>query len=148
MQIQRSASVEQSSPTSKFQRNSLKLRNNFIFLFCYTVIVVKNLFKKEEGKIGEDIAVEYLKKHGFKIIDRNFLIRGGEIDIVALEYSNVTEEETLVFIEVKTRRSNEFGTPLEAITPWKIRSLIKTAQFYKVKHPNLPELMRIDAIAI
>jgi len=97
---------------------------------------------QDEGKRGEEIAAEYLKKQGFKIIDRNFRIRGGEIDIVALD------SDTLVFIEVKTRRSTEFGTPLEAISYWKIKSLIKTAQFYKMKHPKLPELMRIDAVAI
>ncbi len=102
----------------------------------------KNMLNQDEGKRGEEIAAEYLKKQGFKIIDRNFRIRGGEIDIVALD------SDTLVFIEVKTRRSTEFGTPLEAISYWKIKSLIKTAQFYKMKHPKLPELMRIDAVAI
>ena len=98
--------------------------------------------KLQDGKLGEDIAVEYLKKQGLKIIERNFRIRGGEIDIVALDGS------ILAFVEVKTRRSNEFGSPLEAITPWKLRALVKSAQFYKVKHPRLPEAMRIDAVAI
>lgn len=101
-----------------------------------------NMFKKDEGRRGEDIACEYLRKQGFVIIDRNFRIQGGEIDIIALD------QNTLVFIEVKTRRSSKFGTPLEAINYWKIKSLIKTAQFYKVKHPKLPESMRIDAVAI
>jgi len=104
--------------------------------------VVKNLFKKEEGALGEKIAAEYLKKQGFKIIDRNFRIRGGEIDLIAIDI------DTLVFIEVKTRRSGEFGTPLEAISYWKMKALIKTAEFYKVTHPHLPESMRIDAVAI
>lgn len=112
------------------------------------VIMNKNLFKKEEGELGERLAVEYLKKQGFKVLERNFRIRGGEIDIIALEYAKVTKEKTLVFVEVKTRRSNEFGTPFEAITPWKLRALIKTAQFYKVKYPQLPDLMRIDALGI
>lgn len=101
-----------------------------------------NFSKLQEGKLGEDIAVEYLKKQGFKIIDRNFRIRGGEIDIVAID------GETLAFIEVKTRSSSEFGTPLEAITPWKLRALIRSAEFYKIKHPRLPEAMRIDAVAV
>jgi putative endonuclease len=103
---------------------------------------VKNLFKKEEGELGERIAVEYLKKQGFKIIDRNFRIRGGEIDIIAID------GDVLTFIEVKTRRSNEFGTPFEAITPWKMLALIKSAEFYKIKHPHLPDAMRIDAVGI
>ena len=99
-------------------------------------------YKKEEGAYGEQLAVEYLKKHGYKLLDQNFRIRGGEIDIIALDGN------TVAFIEVKTRRSSEFGTPLEAITPWKIRSLIKTANFYMMKHPNLPEAMRLDAVGI
>ena len=106
-----------------------------------------NLFKKQEGDLGESIAVDYLINHGFTILERNFRIRGGEIDIIALE-TEKTGGEVLAFIEVKTRRSWQFGTPLEAITPWKLRALIKTAQFYKVKRQNLPDLMRIDAIAI
>lgn len=101
-----------------------------------------SFFNRDEGKRGEDIAVEFLKKQGFKIIDRNFRIRGGEIDIIAID------QDTLTFVEVKTRSSKEFGTPFEAITPWKLRTLIKSAQFYKVKHPKLPESMRIDAIAV
>lgn len=104
--------------------------------------MVQNLFNRDEGKKGEDLACEYLKKQGFKIIERNFRIRGGEIDIVALD------GDVLAFIEVKTRKSTEFGSPLEAITPWKIKSLVKTAQFYKVKHPRLPEALRIDAVGI
>lgn len=105
------------------------------------------LFKKQAGDLGETIAVDYLIKHGFTILERNFRIRGGEIDIIAKE-TEKTGEDVLVFIEVKTRRSGAFGTPLESITPWKLRSLIKTAQFYRLKRKQLPEQMRIDAIAI
>lgn len=94
------------------------------------------------GRKGEDLAVQFLKKNGFKIIERNFRIRGGEIDIIALD------KDALVFIEVKTRKSDEFGTPLESITPWKMKSLIKAAEFYKYTHGNLPDLMRIDAVSI
>lgn len=98
------------------------------------------------GKLGEDIATDYLKKHGYKIIDRNFSDRYGEIDIVALESSSTGD--TLVFVEVKARKSLAFGTPLEAITYFKMQALIKTAQYYKLRHPKLPELMRIDAVTI
>lgn len=104
-------------------------------------------WNQEEGKWGEDAAVAYLVKCGFRILTRNFRIRGGEIDIIAIEKEK-TGEEVLVFIEVKTRSSNQFGSPLEAITPWKLRSLVKTAQFYKLKYPKLPELMRIDAVTV
>lgn len=97
---------------------------------------------QDEGKRGEDLAASYVEKQGYKILDRNFRIRGGEIDIVAID------GDTLAFIEVKTRSSQEFGSPLEAITPWKLRALIKTAQFYKIKQRNLPDLMRIDAVSV
>lgn len=98
--------------------------------------------KLDQGNRGEEIAAEYLRKKGFHILDRNFRIRGGELDIVA------THDNTLIFIEVKTRTSQQFGTALEAITPWKLKSLIKTAQFYKVAHRNLPDSLRIDAVSV
>lgn len=104
--------------------------------------------KMAAGKAGEEFAVSYLKRQGYQIIGRNFRIRGGEIDIVAIETSKLTGSKTLVFVEVKTRSSDEFGTPLESITYYKLKSLIKTAQFYKMMHRNLPELMRIDAVSV
>lgn len=94
------------------------------------------------GFRGEDTAVTFLEKKGYKIVARNFRTRNGEIDIIA------TSKQILVFIEVKTRLSTQFGTPFEAITPWKLRALIRTAEFYKATHMKLPEQMRIDAIAI
>ena len=94
------------------------------------------------AKLGEDKACEFLKKIGFKIIERNFRKGYGEIDIIAIN------KNTLVFVEVKTRTSSQFGTPLEAITYWKLKSIIKTAQFYKMVHPRLPDSLRIDAISV
>lgn len=94
------------------------------------------------GKEGELFAAKYLERHGYKILAQNFKKRYGEIDIIAID------RDTLVFVEVKTRRSSEFGSPLEAITPWKLRSVIKTAEYYKLTHKNLPDLMRIDAVGI
>ncbi len=92
--------------------------------------------------LGEDLATEYLQKKGYRIIERNFRQRYGEIDIIAIK------DEVLVFIEVKTRKSERFGTPLEAITPWKLRELTSTAQFYTMLHPKLPKSLRIDAISV
>ena len=99
------------------------------------------------AKLGEDKACEYLKKLGFKIIERNFRKGYGEIDIVALDPS-AGSGQVLVFVEVKTRTSSQFGSPLEAITYWKLKSIIKTAQYYKLTHRNLPESLRIDAVAV
>ncbi|MBI4991057.1 YraN family protein [Candidatus Gottesmanbacteria bacterium] len=94
------------------------------------------------GKIGENAACQYLQSHGFKIIERNFRKGYSEIDIVAIE------GKTLVFVEVKTRIGTKFGLPEESITPWKLKSLIKSAQYYKLLHPNLPHSLRIDVITI
>lgn len=100
------------------------------------------------GKLGEEKACEYLKKLGFKIIERNFRRGYGEIDIVALDPSAGSGQVVLVFIEVKTRTSNQFGTPFEGITYWKLKSLIRMAHYYKISHRNLPESLRIDGIAV
>jgi putative endonuclease len=94
------------------------------------------------GNKGEDLACDYLEKLGYKILDRNYRIRGGEIDIIA------TDKNILVFIEVKTRYSRDFGLPSEAITPWKIRLLLKTAQFYLQKINWKDDPYRLDAVLI
>ena len=94
------------------------------------------------GKYGEELAATYLQKHGIRIIDRNFQEHYGELDIVAIEH------QTLVFIEVKTRIGHAFGKPEESVTPWKLKEVVKTAQYYKMLHPELPESMRIDVIGI
>jgi len=98
------------------------------------------------AKRGEELAVEHLSKKGYKIIERNFRKGYGEIDIIAIDCSE--KEKILAFIEVKTRTSGNFGTPLESITFWKLRSLIKTAQYYKMIHPKLPDRLRIDAVSV
>lgn len=98
--------------------------------------------KQFAGRIGEVAAAEYLRKKGYKIIDRNFRIRNGEIDIVSI-VNNI-----LVFVEVKTRLSHQFGTPFEAISYYKMQALVRTAEFYKMTHKKLPDAMRIDAISV
>ena len=94
------------------------------------------------GRQGETEAVNFLRKEGYKILEQNFKKPQGDIDIVALD------GETLVFIEVKARRSHRFGLPVEAITPWKIKALVKSAHLYKMLHPKLPESLRIDVVCI
>lgn len=94
------------------------------------------------GKTGENFAASYLQRHGFKILERNFKARYGEIDIIALD------GDILVFVEVKTRLDEMFGKPEEAVTPWKLHEVVKTAQYYKLLRPELPDAMRIDVIGI
>lgn len=101
-----------------------------------------DLRKKRLGKIGEDLACDYLLNHQYKILERNFQKRYGELDIVALK------DNTLVFVEVKTRIGREFGLPEEAVTPRKLSEVTQTALYYKLLHPELPESMQIDVVAI
>jgi len=91
---------------------------------------------------GEDLATKFLKEKRYKIIERNFRKGYGEIDIIAIH------KNTLIFVEVKTRTSNSYGTPFEAISYYKLKSLLKTAEFYKALNPKLPDALRIDAISV
>lgn len=105
--------------------------------------VYNNLMHKQlVGKFGEDLAAKYLKKIGYKIIERNFRIRGGEIDIIA------KDGDTLVYIEVKTRTSSNFGTAEESVNFYKLRFLERAAKFYRLQRKSLPEQERIDVVAI
>ena len=77
------------------------------------------------GDSGEDLACRYLEKQGYKIIERNkHYSRFCEIDIIALY------KDTHVFVEVKTRKTNAFGTPMEAITKTKFENIYKGVQYY------------------
>ena len=98
--------------------------------------------KLQIGNHGEDLACNFLEKHGYKILERNFRIRGGEIDIVC------QDGDYLVFVEVKTRYSHEYGLPVESITPWKIKSLLKTALFYIQKIQWEDKGYRIDLVSV
>ena len=96
----------------------------------------------KRGKLGEKLAVKLLQKKGFKILEKNFRSKFGEIDIVA------QDGNTLVFVEVKARWTKEYGPPEEAVTPRKIRSIIKTGQDYSLLHPELPKALRVDVVSI
>ncbi|KKS39659.1 MAG: hypothetical protein UV61_C0014G0016 [Candidatus Gottesmanbacteria bacterium GW2011_GWB1_43_11] len=95
-----------------------------------------------KGKLGETLAADFLKRKGYQILLRNFHCRWGEIDLIA-KFQNI-----LIFVEVKTRWGTPFGTPEEAVTPWKIRSLVRTAEYFKMLHPTTPAQMQIDVVAI
>lgn len=94
------------------------------------------------GKFGEDEVVKYLKKKGYRIVERNFKARYDEIDIIALDHN------TLVFVEVKTRIGDAYGLPEESITKRKLHSLIRATYYYQHLHPELSTALRIDAIAL
>lgn len=94
------------------------------------------------GRLGESYAVSYLSRKHFIILERNFRAGYGEIDIVAMDHGS------LVFVEVKTRSTLNFGSPQSAVTPMKLREIIKTAQYYMLTHPGKPKQIRIDVVAI
>jgi len=98
--------------------------------------------RRETGKRGEELARGFLKKRGYRIIETNFRCSEGEVDIVA------RHEDYLVFVEVRSKRSREFGTPEESITPAKTKKLKAVAARYLQDHENMPELWRIDVVAV
>ena len=98
--------------------------------------------KRLFGKQGENYACRLLQKSGYRIIERNFTSRFGEIDIIA------QDKDTLVFVEVKTRWSRRFGLPEEAVTPQKLFRIKKTGEYFSLRHPHLPKKLRIDVVAI
>lgn len=99
--------------------------------------------KRSLGSIGETIAADYLVKNGFTIIEKNYRSgRFGEIDIIAVE------NEYICFIEVKTRTSCFFGTPIESVR-YEKRKKIKALAWIYIKHRNLGERnMRFDIVEI
>lgn len=109
--------------------------------------------RQELGRWGEAHAAEYLVDQGYTIVARNERTPYGEIDLVAQKVSGPTAEsresqELLVFVEVKTRTSQSFGYPEEAVTPRKQINLISAAQHYLQEHPDLNLDWRIDVISI
>ncbi|MDR1776028.1 MAG: YraN family protein [Actinomycetes bacterium] len=94
------------------------------------------------GKRGEDAACDFLARKDYHIVERNWKCSYGEADIVA------TEADTLVFVEVKTRRSVAAGTPVEAVTPKKQQRYLRLAQLYVRRNNILDKNIRFDVISI
>ncbi|MFO7712764.1 MAG: YraN family protein [Dehalococcoidia bacterium] len=98
--------------------------------------------RQEVGKLGEQIAHRYLKKRGYRIREKGFRCRHGEIDIIA------QKKDCIVFVEVRARTGLDFGTPEESLTRAKKRRLIASALTYTSTHQDLPAQWRIDVVAI
>jgi len=94
------------------------------------------------GRTGEDLAVCYLENQGYVIVERNFRKRIGEIDIIA------RDGECLVFVEVKTRRSNRYGSPFDAVDFRKQRQISKVALAFMTQHRCLEVAVRFDVVAV
>ena len=98
--------------------------------------------KKELGKKGEEIAIRFLKKKGYRILERNYVCKMGEMDIVA------REKDTLAFVEVKTRTTTAFGPPQLAVNLTKQMQLSKVALYF-LKEKKLEDVKaRFDVVAI
>ncbi len=98
--------------------------------------------RKQTGQHGEDAAAMYLTERGYSIVQRNWRCTVGELDIVA------EADNTLVFVEVRTKRSRNFGTAVESITPTKQAKLVELAETYLQETNILNQDWRIDVIAI
>jgi len=96
---------------------------------------------REIGNIGEDAVCDFLEKKSYKVIERNYVIRGGEIDIIA------TKNDIIAFVEVKTRSRNPMVSGFEAITKSKMSHIFKTAQDYLLKN-NFDLQPRFDVAVV
>lgn len=94
----------------------------------------------ELGKKGEDAAVHYLQQKGYQVIKRNWIYQKYEIDIIA------QSDEFIIFMEVKTRSSDKWGNPEDAVSKGKIKRIVEAADFY-IKENDIDMPARFDVIA-
>ena len=98
---------------------------------------------REQGEYTENLACQYLEQKGLKLLERNFHCRLGEIDLI------MQHNDSLVFVEVRYRRSSNFGSGAESITINKQSKLIKTASVYLQRHAKLAKNpARFDVVSI
>ena len=103
----------------------------------------ESINKRKTGSAYERRAAEYLKNNGVKIIDMNFALRGGEIDIIGLD------KDTFIFVEVKYRKNTSHGHPAEAVTYSKQRTICRIATLYRqIKKLPVNGSFRFDVISI
>jgi len=98
--------------------------------------------KQVLGKEGERIAEQYLKRKGYKVVERNYRCAAGEVDLIVLD------RRVIVFVEVKTRTGHGFGTPLEAVQPRKQRKMMQAAQFFLSQKKLHQRDARFDVVGI
>ncbi len=96
------------------------------------------------GAIAEARAAEFLQRKGYRVVDRNWTCRGGEIDLVCVD----ADGSTLVFVEVRARSSTSHGTPLETVVDLKRRRLIRAAEIYLHVKKKSDAACRFDVVAI
>lgn len=94
------------------------------------------------GKEGERLAEQYLKKKGYKIVERNYRCRGAELDLIVLD------RRVIVFVEVKTRTGHGFGSPFEAVEFRKQQKMIRAAQYFLNEKKLHQRDARFDVVGI
>jgi putative endonuclease len=102
----------------------------------------RRLTNQSSGAWGEDLALRYLLRRGYRLLERNYRQRRGEIDLI------VRDKDVLVFVEVKLRRSKGFGDPLEAVTARKQATIRSLAEQYLAENQPDFETLRFDVIGI
>ena len=98
--------------------------------------------RKKVGTQVEELAVQYLRQKGYRILDRNYYSRYGEIDVIC------ERDRDIIFVEVKTRRSDRFGSAEESVTPAKQQRLRKTALYYLQQRDQPFRELRFDVITV
>lgn len=101
-------------------------------------------FRQEIGKWGENLACRYIEENKYKIIERNFLCRQGEIDIIAKDINS----NELVFIEVKTRSNFKYGNPAASVNKPKQKHMKQAIKYYLYKNRIESIAIRIDVIEV
>jgi putative endonuclease len=101
-----------------------------------------NNAKQLLGREGERLAEQYLKKKGYKVIERNYRCRGAELDLIVLD------RRVIVFVEVKTRTGHGFGSPFEAVEFRKQQKMIQAAQYFLNEKKLYQRDARFDVVGI
>lgn len=98
--------------------------------------------KDAVGRYGEDVAAAHVEASGWRVLDRNWRCRHGELDLVGMD------GDELVVVEVKTRRSTAYGTPAEAVTWRKLARVRRLAAAWLAEHDVRVASVRVDVIAV
>lgn len=97
---------------------------------------------RRTGDFGERVAASHLEAKGYTVLERNWSVREGEIDIIA------TKDDAIVFVEVRTRRARAMVSAAESIDRRKAGRMLAAAMIYAQQHPDVPANQRIDAVVI
>ena len=103
-------------------------------------------YRQALGKWGEDQAAAFLKQKGYKVLERNIRTNYGELDLICQH--EFQGKNQLVFVEVKTRTTNKFGYPEEAVSWKKKQHLLNSIADFMQNHPEIDESWRVDVVAI